>query len=154
MTPFILINILTLPEPFVDKETYHVERCLQACKLKFHHSFRMAKTNPTRKSGQFYPICLMAICVQYTLSAPWHVFWNSLLFLLPYVNWRSNPIINIDQYHLYCKKRIRSMYIIYEKELLTLNIDHYKGTTLAQGLILHSGLRASQGLLCFDNEWN
>ena len=74
MTPFILINILTLPEPFVDKETYHVERCLQAYKLKFHHSFRMAKTNPTRKSGQFYPICLMAIRIQYTLSGPWHVF--------------------------------------------------------------------------------
>lgn len=74
MTPFILINILTLPELFVDKETYHVERCLHAYKLKFPHSFRMAKTNPTRKSGQFYPICLVAIHMQYTLSAPRHVF--------------------------------------------------------------------------------
>lgn len=42
MTPFILINILTLLELFVDKENHHVEGCLHAYKLKFHHSFIMA----------------------------------------------------------------------------------------------------------------
>lgn len=51
--------ILVLPQLFIDTETYYVDRCLHAYKLKFQNSFRMAKPNPTRMSGQFYPICLM-----------------------------------------------------------------------------------------------
>lgn len=45
-------------------------------------------------------------------------------------------------------KRIADInYIIYEKELLILNIDHYKETTLAQGLTLNSGLRGEEHLV-------